>query len=300
MRVLARGLTALTFAALGLVVPVQVLTPVVASASPLHIVVIVMENQAYDKIVGRPEAPYINSLIANGRLFTNYVAVVNGSLHNYLAMTSGLTTRPSPPSANVFQSIDGTGGTETWRQFQESMSGNCGAGSTGTIPGTKSSLYTRTHDPDYYYRANTTCSLNNVPLTTSTFVPSNLPDFSLVVPNQCNDMHSRPKGGLPCPAYFGQNPDATPIAMGDFWLSQFVPPILAQPGVIVLLTWDEGGRNTIPIQHIVTLEVGSGIPPGTTDGNAYNHYGLEAGLYAHFGLGTPPNNGASATPLPLG
>ena len=47
------------------------------------------------------------------------------------------------------------------------------------------------------------------------------------------------------------------------------------------------------------LELGAGVTSGSTDGTAYNHYGLEAGLYNTFGLGTAPNNGATATPLPI-
>ena len=86
-----------------------------------------MENEAYSKIVGSANAPYINSVIPQGQLFTNYFAVINGSLHNYLAMTSGLTAKQKPPQANVFQAIDGTGGSVTWTELEESMTGNCGA-----------------------------------------------------------------------------------------------------------------------------------------------------------------------------
>lgn len=80
-----------------------------AASSP-KIVVIVEENKAYSAIVGSPNAPYINSLISSGTLFTNYSAITGGSLHDYLAMTSGLTTDQSPPAANVFQAIDQSGG----------------------------------------------------------------------------------------------------------------------------------------------------------------------------------------------
>ena len=41
-------------------------------------------EQGISKIVGSAKAPYINSLIPQGKLFTNYSAVINGSLHNYL------------------------------------------------------------------------------------------------------------------------------------------------------------------------------------------------------------------------
>jgi hypothetical protein len=261
------------------------------------VVVIVMENQQYTHILGSSQAPYVNSLVAKGELFTNYTAVVSGSLHNYLAMTSGSTVKQSPPSPNVFQAIDATAGAHTWTEFEESMSGNCGAGSSGNVPGRSEPLYSHGHDPAYQYKGNESCAQHDVPMTTSTFNTAALPDFSYIVPNQCDDMHSLPRNGQACPAYFGSNTGTTAIAMGDNWLRSVVPQLLAQPDVTVVLTWDEGSLTSA--EHIVTLEVGAGVAPGTSDGTAYNHYGLEAGLYGVFGLGTPPNNGATATPLPI-
>jgi hypothetical protein len=271
--------------------------PPAAHAVSGKVVVIVMENQPYTNIMGSAEAPYINSLIAQGKLFTNYTAVVSGSQHNYYAMTSGLTTKVSPPSNNIFQAIDATAGALTWKEFEESMAGLCGAGgSTGKVPGTSVALYKKAHDPATKY-SNESCATNDVPMTTANFVPAALPDFSYIVPNYCDDMHTLPTGGQPCPAYFGSNPGTTAIGMGDSWLSVVVPQLLAQPTITVILTWDEGKKSSG--EHIVTLEVGAGIIPASTDGIAYNHYGLLAGLYSVFGLGTAPNNGATATPLPI-
>lgn len=34
--------------------------------------------------------------------------------------------------------------------------GSCGGGTTGNVPGTSDPLYTADHDPDWFYRANTT------------------------------------------------------------------------------------------------------------------------------------------------
>ena len=154
-------------------------------------------------------------------------------------------------------------------------------------------------DPDYQYRAGTACSTNDVPMTTGTFNPASLPDFSYIVPNQCDDMHTLPGNGAACPAYFGSNSGTSLINMGDNWLATVVPQLLAQPNVTVVITWDEGTGSSTPPEHIVALEAGAGVAAGSSDGTAYNHYGLEAGLYNYFGLGTAPNNGATATPLPI-
>jgi hypothetical protein len=263
------------------------------------LVVIVEENEPYGNIVGNPQAPYLNQLIANWELFTNYTAVAPSSTSDYLAMTSGLTSSLSPPSPNIFQAIDGTGGAVTWKEFMESMPGNCAQGTSTNIPGTSVPLYTASHDPDYQYRANSTCSTNDIPMTTSSFNPASLPALSYVVPNQCDDMHTLPGSGQACPAYFGSNSGTSVIGMGDSWLASVVPSLLAQPGVTVVITWDEGSINTTPWEHIVALAAGAGVTPGSTDATAYTHYSLEAALYNYFGLGAAPNNGATATPLPI-
>jgi acid phosphatase len=270
--------------------------PPAAHALSGKVVVIVMENEAYTSIVGSSHAPYINSLIAQGELFTNYTAVVSGSQHNYLAMTSGLTAKVSPPPNNIFQAIDATAGAVTWKGFQESMTGTCGAGSAGKVPGKSTQLYGKPHDPATKY-GNASCTTNDISMTATNFMPAALPDFSYIIPNYCDDMHTLPTGGQPCPAYFGSNPGTSVIGMGDAWLSAVVPQLLAQPNVTVILTWDEGKKSSG--ERIVTLEVGAGITPGSTDGTAYTHYGLLAGLFSVFGLGTPPNNAATATPLPI-
>jgi Concanavalin A-like lectin/glucanases superfamily/IPT/TIG domain/Phosphoesterase family len=269
-----------------------------AAAQNGKLVVIVMENNTYNNIVGSSQAPYLNQLIAQGRLFTDYQAVASGSNPNYLAMTSGLTSAQSPPAQNIFQAIDGSG-TSTWKEFMESMPGNCASGGRPVVPGTSVPLYTSDHDPDYQYRANTTCSTNDVPMTDSTFNPASLPDLSYIVPNECDDMHTLPASGQACPAYFGSNPGTSLINMGDNWLATVVPSLLAQPNVTVLITWDEGTTSSTPWEHVAALEAGAGVTAGSVDGNAYNHYSLEAGLYRYLGLGTAPNAGATATPLPI-
>ena len=274
-------------------------TSATATAPSGKLVVIVEENEPYGNIVGNSQAPYLNQLIANWELFTNYTAVASGSTPDYLAMTSGLTSSLSPPSPNIFQAIDATGGTLTWKEFMESMPGNCAQGTSTNIPGTSVPLYTASHDPDYQYRASSTCSTNDVPMTTSSFNPASLPALSYIVPNQCDDMHTLPGTGQACPAYFGSNSGTSLIGMGDSWLASVVPSLLAQPGVTVVITWDEGSLSTTPSEHVVALAVGAGVTPGSTDGTSYTHYSLEAGLYNYLGLGTAPNNGATATPLPL-
>lgn len=56
-----------------------------------HVFLIMMENHGYEQVVGNPNDPYLNSLIANKQvnLATNYFAVGHPSLTNYLEIVGG-------------------------------------------------------------------------------------------------------------------------------------------------------------------------------------------------------------------
>jgi hypothetical protein len=102
-----------------------------------------------------------------------------------------------------------------------------------------------------------------------------MPEFSYIVPNQCNDMHS-------------QCGTKDPVRAGDDWLAANVPAMVAA-GSTVILTWDESSRA----QHIVTVTYGRGTIRGK-DAGSYTHFNLLAGLEQHYGL--PAINGASGKP----
>jgi phosphatidylinositol-3-phosphatase len=62
-----------------------------AVPEPAHTVVVVMENHAYEQIIGDPAAPFINTLARRGALFTRSYAITHPSEPNYLALFSGST-----------------------------------------------------------------------------------------------------------------------------------------------------------------------------------------------------------------
>jgi len=264
-----------------------------AEADPSPVVVIVMENESYDKIVGNPQAPFINSMMESGDLKTHYTAVHKGSGQNYLAMTSGLTVAKTAKTApNLFGDL---GKNISWRSFQESMPSTCftGSNSNELVSGSHDALYTKVHNPAMRYNnvAHTSLCNNSVPMDPQHFDPENLPAFSFIAPNECNDMHTMPSDS-DCPMWDGTtNTSSSQIGMGDNWLAQVVP--LIAPHATIVLTFDEGCCKT---EHVVTVIYGAGIGPDTDDTN-YDHFSLEAGLYAHYGLGKAPGQGGSATPM---
>jgi hypothetical protein len=235
------------------------------------IIIIVMENKHYSDIVGSPNAPYIQSMIAGGTLYTNYQAGP-GSLPDYLAMTSGLTGSTSG-SNNIFNQLQTKG--ISWGEYLESMPSACyTGGDTGS--------YKKGHNPAVYYNditSSPSACANVVPYTQ--FSASNLRAFSYVVPNLANDMHDGPSR-------------AAEIATGDAWLAAHVPAMV-NAGAEVILTWDEG---SISDEHVATIAIGGTAAVGAKDSHAYTHPGLLAGLEDVWGL--PRLNAAqTATPLPI-
>lgn len=54
-----------------------------------HVFVIMMENHAYGQIAGNPQAPFINSEMANANLASKYYAIAHPSSTNYLEVVGG-------------------------------------------------------------------------------------------------------------------------------------------------------------------------------------------------------------------
>jgi hypothetical protein len=54
-----------------------------------HLFLIMMENHAYDQVIGNPNMPFINRYASKANLATNYYAVGHPSLTNYLEIVGG-------------------------------------------------------------------------------------------------------------------------------------------------------------------------------------------------------------------
>src|SRR4051812_12542893 len=163
-----------TFAAVGM----SATAAQAASSNP--VAVIVMENKSYDNILGSSKAPFINhTMIAGGRLSTQYHANVPRSLRDYLAMTAGIV-EPSQAlqSENIFHQLQVAG--QPWAEYEESMPSPCFAGaSAGDAPGTSDPLYTIAHNPAIHFRniksQSAVCKAHVLPYTA--FSPSSMPEF---------------------------------------------------------------------------------------------------------------------------
>ncbi|OFE14699.1 hypothetical protein BA895_08350 [Humibacillus sp. DSM 29435] len=237
-------------------------------------VVVIMDENVKPATLANANAPYIHSLIAACGSEKNMHGSTHPSAPNYMAATSGVPTAVGAKSSynNIFNQLNGN-----WKSYEESMARSCGA---------SRKPYQAGHNPAYWYtdlRAPLNhCTSNDVPLTQ--FDPDNLPAFSWVTPNQCNDMHY--VSGCP-------GTSATRITAGDSWLSSFLPQVLSSTdylngNTLVLLTWDEGeGKGTAgedcsdparytphPSCDIPTVVMSAYITPGATDASDQSLYTL--------------------------
>src|SRR6266487_1810791 len=205
-------------------------TPAVPAFS--HVFEIVMENKAYDRIIGSSSAPYINALAQQYGLATNFYAITHPSLPNYLALIGGSTfgvTRDCIDcfvnAPNLTDQIEASG--KTWKAYMESMPSPCFVGDSGT-------LYRQKHNPFIYFddiRLNPDRCNRIVPFTQfdQDLTANTLPDYIWITPNMCNNMHD------------------CSVSIGDSWLQTWVTRILASPAWqqngVLFITFDEGKTN---------------------------------------------------------
>jgi phosphatidylinositol-3-phosphatase len=219
------------------------------------VVWIFMENHSRSDVIGSSSAPYETRLAQQCGEATNYQDNGSPSLPNYIAATSGSTqgiTDDNPPSDhpltvdNIFRQVRAAGGTA--KSYAESMPASCTLVNSGD--------YLVRHVPATYYVGaddRSACASDVVPFTA--FDPNNLPTFSFITPNRCDDAHD-------CPA-----------ATGDAWLAAHVPAILASAdyrsgNTLLVITYDEGG-GAIPF-----IAASAAMTPNSSSGASFSHYAL--------------------------
>ena len=229
------------------------------SASYRHVIWIWMENKDYENVIGASSAPYLNSLAANCGLATNYHAITNPSLPNYIAATSGLggykinpfysDCEPDNYCSTRLKSIFAQ--VPSWRAYQESMPTPCAHSDEG--------LYAARHNPPIYYRSLTGCQERDLPLTALVrhLASDSLPAFSFITGNLCHDAHS------------------CPLSQGDDWLASEMQRIIQSPAyradhTVLFITFDEGEKSS----RVATVVVSPSTPTGRRSSERFDHYSL--------------------------
>jgi phosphatidylinositol-3-phosphatase len=250
-----------------------------------HVVLVVFENHAATSIAGNPDAPTFNALARRYATLTNYDAVAHPSLPNYLALVSGSAHGISSDctgcvisARNLADTLAAAG--KTWKTYAEDLPY---PGFTGGSSG----RYAKKHEPFLYFRdvVSSRARRNRVvPFTRlgHDLARRRLPDFSLVVPNLCDDMHD------------------CSVATGDAWLKAHVVPLLhsrALRGGVVFVVFDEGTSDTGGGGGIEALALGPTVRRGSRFTRATNHYGLLRTIEDAWSL---PRLGFSRTGTPIG
>jgi acid phosphatase len=229
-------------------------TATAAAAAPAYskVLVIVEENSTYAAIAAASDAPYLTGLAHTYGSATDMTAnYPEGcpSLAAYILLTSGTTAgicddqgpRHHPLTVpNVFAQLDAAH--RPWRNYAEDLPAPCASRNS------KDGVFLVRHTAVPYFttlRDSCRTGQTGLPALAADAAAGRLPDFALVTPNACHDMHGAP----PCPR--------DRVAAGDRWLSTWVPRILAGPDyragkLIVIVTWDEGSDQS---NHIPTVVV---------------------------------------------
>ncbi len=249
-----------------------------------HVVVVVFENKERSAIVGNPAAPTFASLARTYASLTAYDAVTHPSLPNYLALVSGSTqglttdcTSCVVDAPNLADELELAG--LTWKTYAEGLPA---PGFTGASAGP----YAKKHDPFLYFKDIADRPARRarvVPFTQlrSDLATGRLPDFALVVPNLCNDMHD------------------CPVSTGDGWLRTNIVPLLSRPQLadsVVFVVFDEGSTDIGGGGRVAALALGPLVRPGARSRQQTGHYGLLRTIEDAWGL---PPLGKSAQTKPI-
>jgi hypothetical protein len=231
-----------------------------------HVVVIMLENREYDRILGSAKAPYLNELIRTSGLATRFYGTRHPSLPNYIALTGGATFGIRSDckychikATNLVDQLDGA--RISWKAYIDEMPTFCYGGALA-------GRYAKKHNPFLYYD---TITAN--PARCRRVVPGSelagdlragrLPTFAWITPDLCNDMHD------------------CSIRVGDRYLSRVVPPLLRAlgPHGFLAITWDEGHSDKGCCRwadggHIATILAGPDVRPGARSSVPADHYSL--------------------------
>ena len=243
-----------------------------------HVVVVVLENKSRSQVLGNPAAPAFNAFARRGAVLRAYRGVTHPSLPNYLALVSGSTHGISSDCTSC--TVGGRSLADTlearkltWKAYAEGLPR---AGWTGPSRG----RYAKKHVPFLYFRRvlDRPARLKRVvPLTqlARDRAAGHLPNFALVVPDLCHDMHD------------------CSVATGDAWLKRFLPPLLKLPGTAVFVVFDESDTAD---PDVPALALGPLVRAHSYSTGKTSHYGLLRTIEEGFGL---PLLGRSARATPV-
>jgi len=248
-----------------------------------HVFLLVEENHSYSEVIGNADMSYLNGLVAQSGLATQYFANVHPSIGNYFMLTTGI---PLPlddsfsgivSDDNIVRELVKAG--KSWKSYAESLPA---VGDTGG----DSYPYLQHHNPFSYLSdvVGTSQAQNLVPFSqfSSDLAAGALPNFSFIVPNALNDAH-----------------DGT-LAQADTWLKLNIAPLLAsstfQNSGLLVIVFDES--ETADLEHggghVAAVVVSPKAKKGFQSKTFYQHQSTLRLMLSSLGLSDFPGAAAVA------
>lgn len=263
-----------------------------------HVFVVMMENTNYDQVIGdTTDAPFINSLAAQGTLLYNYSGVYHPSDENYLAIAGGDTfvkgaiyyPNIKVTTQHIGDELEAAG--KTWKAYEQGMGTPCNTNNN----------YDSYYEPDDAPFINfsnissnpTRCAahlFDTTQLNTDLQSAGTTPSFAWIAADDYYDGEASGNGS------------STSLQVQNGWLQQTLQPIFNSPAwklqrSLLVLTWDESEASGT--NHVATLLLGS---PGTVQGGyasniSYNHYSVGRTIENALGVGPLTHNDQYAQPI---
>ncbi|HEY2051457.1 MAG TPA: alkaline phosphatase family protein [Caulobacteraceae bacterium] len=303
-----------------------------------HVFVIIEENKDYDQIVGGENAPTISRLAHEYGDATHMYGEVHPSEANYVALLAGDTfgihdddpfyCKPGSTDANCEGAaqpgyVDHTVYARdlgdqlvsrglSWKGYYEDLPAPGSLAYIASDPAISdgkrgTALYASKHSGFVNFArvqsaADRAQRIVGFDQLDKDFASGNLPNFALIVPNQCNEMHGLSGAKVPSDCQ-GQNKAAL-IRRGDAEVAHLVEAIERTPAwkssdnFAIVITFDEGAGKTregccgvtpdaisnFGGGHIPTIVVTNHGPHGVSDDTLYNHYSLLRTVEDAFGI----------------
>jgi phosphatidylinositol-3-phosphatase len=252
-----------------------------------HVFIVVEENAGYADVIGSSSMPYFNGLANKYGLATNYYANLHPSIPNYFELTVGKTltfndseTPQSFPVSddNVVRELLAAG--KTWKSYAEDLPN---AGYTGG----DTAKYLVRHNPLAYMT-----DVQNTPAQSQNLVPfsefaadlptANLPQYSFIVPNSCDDAHD------------------CPLSTADAWLKTNIEPLINSPVFqkdgLLIIVFDEGPTLDLTQGggHVAAVVISPFSKPAYKSIALYQHQSVLRLMLEGLGVTKLPGDAATA------
>jgi acid phosphatase len=252
-----------------------------------HIFILVEENASYSNVISNPSMPYLNGLGTQYGIATNYYANAHPSIPNYFELTTGQTLTfddSATPTGfrvsadNVVRELIASG--KSWKAYAESLPS---VGYTGSDTGE----YAVRHNPLAFFsdvQDLSTQMQNLVPFSqlASDLSAGNLPQYSFIIPNLCDDAHN------------------CSLSTADSWLQNNIDPLIKdsqfQKNGLLIIVFDEADTSDVTNGggHIAAVLVSPFSKRGFQSSTFYQHQSVLRISLEGLGVTKLPSDAAKA------